>query len=587
MVSNEDTTSLIQRARDQFLSSGAVDDRLISGTIRNSWQRSRERRIHPDRVELPFVREPDLESPLVTAAAPVVHRLADDLATQAVSVVLTSADGLVLDRTAVDSRIRGALDAVQLASGYSYAEKFVGTNGIGTAAETGRPTYIRGGEHYLGTLGQLACVGAPIRDPMSSRVVGILDLTCWERQSDPVLVALAKTAGAQIEERLRAQATESESALLETYLQQCRRYPGGVLAIGDDIMLMNRFLRQSLDALDQHAILEHATDLQHSLTNTVGAVLPSGYFTKITVTERIRPRSGRTHIVAHVTLSNGTHTRGHVVPRPPGVPGLAGRSSSWRRSCQQVERCCVDRSWVVLDGESGSGRTKLAEMVARHIHPDRNVRVLRIGRHLDVEDLIAALEPEVAKEDFYIVLADIDELPSASVEAISTILQACTGRGWIAATICSATQAPEVETQILPMFMHTVPVPALRHRIEDLDELVPHLLRELTKGSDIRLSPGAHRQLTKLPWPGNVAQLRQILVKTLTRQRSGVVMPDKLPPECHSITRRALTSMEALERDAIVRSLHDHNGDKQAAATDLGISRATMYRKIRQFGIAP
>ncbi|MBF4997406.1 siderophore-interacting protein [Nocardia sp. BSTN01] len=586
MVSNEDTTSLLQRARDQFLSSGAVDDRLISGTIRNSWQRSVELRIHPDRVELPFVREPDLESPLVTAAAPVIHRLADDLATQAVSVVLTSADGLVLDRIAADARIRGALDAVQLASGYSYAEKFVGTNGIGTAAETGRPTYIRGGEHYLGTLGQLACVGAPIRDPMSSRVVGILDLTCWARKSDPVLVALAKTAGAQIEDRLRAQATESESALLETYLQQCRRYPGGVLALGDDIMLMNRFLRQSLDALDQHAILEHATDLQRSLTNTVSAVLPSGYITKVIVTERIRPRTGLPNIVAHVTLSDRSHSRGQVVSRSPGVPGLAGRSSSWRRSCQQVERCCVDRSWVVLDGEAGSGRAKLAEMVARHLRPDRTVRVLRTGRYLGAEDLIAALEAEVAKDDFDIVLADVDELPGGSVEAISTILQACTGRGWIAATICSTTKAPELEAQILPMFMHTVPVPALRHRIEDLDELVPHLLRELTKGGDIRLSPGAHRQLTKLPWPGNVAQLRHVLVDTLTRQRSGVVMPDKLPPECHSITRRILTSMEALERDAIVRSLHDHNGDKQAAAIDLGISRATMYRKIRQFGIA-
>lgn len=586
MVGNAKTGTRLLRARDEFLNSGSVDNGLISGTVRDSWQRSRELRIHPDRVDLPFMREPDLDSPLVTAASPIIHRLGDDLATQAVSVILTSADGLVLDRVAVDSGMMRALDSVQLACGYSYAEKFVGTNGIGTTVETGQPTFIRGSEHYLGTLGRLACAGAPIRDPLSARVVGVLDLTCWAQQSDPLLVALVKAAGAQIEDRLRAQATESEAALLDTYLRQCRRYPTGVLAVGGDVVLMNRYLRQSLDALDQHAILEHAADLQRLSSTTASAVLPSGLFAKVTVAERIRLRSGRIHIVAHVTLTDSSVSSMRLVSRSPTVPGLAGRSSSWRRSCQQVERCCSDRNWVVLDGEPGSGRAKLAEMVAHHIRPDKTVRVFRVGRRLSAEDILTALENEVVKDDFDIVLADIDELPDEVIEPLSLVLQSCAGRGWIAATMSSANQSPDVEAQILPLFVHTVPVPALRHRIEDLDDLVPHLLRELTRGADITLSGAAHRQLTKLAWPGNVAQLRQILADTLTRQRSGVIGPDKLPPECHALARRTLTPMEALERDAIVGSLRDNNGDKQAAAADLGISRATMYRKIRQFGIA-
>ncbi len=585
MMSNVDTSTRLLQARDDFLTSGSVDDALVSGTVRDSWQRSRELRVHPDRVDLPFVREPDLDSPLVIAAAPIVHQLGDDLAAQSVSIILTSADGLVLDRAAPDAAIRATLDEVQLACGYSYAEKFVGTNGIGTTAETGRATFIQGGEHYLGTLGRLACAGAPIRDPLSGRVAGILDLTCWARKSDPLLVALAKTAGAQIEDRLRAQATESEAALLETYLRQCRRYPTGVLAVGEDIVLMNPYLRQALDALDQHALLGHAADLQRSLSSTAGAVLPSGYFAKVTVAERLTSRSGRTHIVAHVALTDSAASSMRLVNHPPPVPGLAGSSSSWRRSCRQVERCCIDRNWVVLDGESGSGRAKLAEMVAHHIHPERTIRILRLDRCRDIEEALIALETEIAKDDFDIVLTNIDELPEDLIEPVSTVLQSCAGRGWIAATMTSADPSPAAEAQLLPLFMHTVPVPALRHHIEDLDDLVLSLLRELTRGADVRMSPAALRQLAKLSWPGNIAQLRRTLADTLTRQRSGVITPDKLPPECHSLIRRTLTPMEALERDAIVRSLHDHNGDKQAAAADLGISRATMYRKIRQFGI--
>ena len=96
----------------------------------------------------------------------------------------------------------------------------------------------------------------------------------------------------------------------------------------------------------------------------------------------------------------------------------------------------------------------------------------------------------------------------------------------------------------------------------------------------------AMRQLGKLPWPGNISQLRRVLTETVARQRSGVITADKLPPECRSVTRRKLTQMEALERDAIVRSLQDNGGNKQEAARALGMSRATIYRKINDYGIA-
>ena len=94
------------------------------------------------------------------------------------------------------------------------------------------------------------------------------------------------------------------------------------------------------------------------------------------------------------------------------------------------------------------------------------------------------------------------------------------------------------------------------------------------------------RQLTKLPWPGNVAQLRKVLVDTLAMQRSGIIGVDKLPAECRSLARRKLTQLEALERDAIVRSLQENGCSKADAAEALGMSRATIYRKIKEFGIA-
>lgn len=70
------------------------------------------------------------------------------------------------------------------------------------------------------------------------------------------------------------------------------------------------------------------------------------------------------------------------------------------------------------------------------------------------------------------------------------------------------------------------------------------------------------------------------------KQRTGVVDVDQLPPVCRTFGRHTLSQIEALERDAIVRALTENDYNKRAAAESLGLSRATIYRKIKQFSIA-
>ncbi|GAB3216606.1 sigma-54-dependent Fis family transcriptional regulator [Mycolicibacterium hippocampi] len=583
MVKDADTAVGTKRAREQFLAAGALSTDAVAPSVLNSWLRSRDLHIHPDRVDLPYLRDPDTDTPLTHAAAPVLRRIAEDLSEQAVSVVLTSADGLVLDRIAPDAKIERILDDVRLAKGYSYAEEFAGTNGIGTALETGQPTFIQGSEHYIGALGRLACAGSPIREPVTRRILGVIDLTCWARQADPLLFVLAKSAGSQIEDRIRAMNNATETALLDAYLKQSRRYPAGVLAIGGDVVLMNPYLRQALDAGDQTALLDHAAEMTRtSLTVTTVATLPSSASVKISTAERIAVGVRSDSMVFHVSL--------HVTERAPArggqpIPRLAGRSSSFRRSCQQVERCYRDREWVVIEGERGSGRTRIGQSVAQFVTPERPVRILRAESFCSADDFVAELEAETDCTDFAVIIANVDELADDVLEPLAAVMQARAGRGWIAATTGAERNSPLVDMLVLPFFTHTVTVPALRHRIEDLEELVPMMLKELTRG-EAKMDADAMRQLSKLPWPGNIAQLRSVLTETVAQQRSGTIGIDKLPAECHSVSRRKLTRLEAMERDAIVRSLSENYGNKADAAEALGMSRATIYRKIKDFGIA-
>ncbi|OBG33134.1 siderophore-interacting protein [Mycobacterium alsense] len=587
-------TTEVQRVRETFLTVGSLDavrpgggDNLQPGVL-DSWRRSQALRVHPDRVELPYVREPNTGSRLARAAAPVLQRVTDDLAAQAVSVVLTATDGVVVERSAAEVSILDALDGVSLVPGYSLAEGVAGTNGIGTTLETGRPAFIRGGEHYVAMFSGFACAGSPIRDPITRRTIGAVNLSCLADESDPLLLALASSAAHQIEDRMRLVAHEGETALLEAYLQQTRRCSSGVLAIGGDVVLMNPYMRRTLHGDDQTVLLEHASDLISStLSGTTLAVLPSGHIAKITAVQRSTMRGGRTNAVFHVDISAETSSHdaqvGNSAHTP--IPGLAGRNSAWLRCCRQVRQFCRDRDWVMLEGEKGSGRTRLAQAAGRDVKPGRNVRVMRADTFPTAARLVAELAAESDDDDFAIVIADVDDIDKDTLESITSILATRAGRGWVAVTKSSAPPSAPIK-QLLPLFAHTVTVPALRHRMDDLEELVPLLLREITRGADVRLAPDAMRQLGRLPWPGNVAQLRRVLTETVARQRSGIIGADKLPPECRSITRRTLTQLEALERDAIVRSLQDHDGNKQEAARALGMSRATIYRKINDYGIA-
>ena len=110
----------------------------------------------------------------------MLRHLHEQLDGQPISIILTDAAGMVLTRLTADHDLERALDGIKLAPGFSYAEERVGTNGIGTALESGGPAHVFGHEHYAESLESFGCAGVPIHDPVSGKTVGVLNLT-WSR----------------------------------------------------------------------------------------------------------------------------------------------------------------------------------------------------------------------------------------------------------------------------------------------------------------------------------------------------------------------------------------------------------------------
>ena len=234
----------LAEAREQFLAAEPVDANAVRKPILASWWRSRQWHVAADHIELDYLRDPDLESNLARTADPVLRHLHEQLDGQPISIILTDSAGLVLTRMTADHDLERHLDGVKLAPGFSYAEDRVGTNGIGTALESGGPAHVFGHEHYAEHLEGLACAGVPIHDPVSGKTVGVIDLTCWRKNADPLLISLVKSTADQITQALLAAGSSRDLQLLREYVRACRRTGGIVLALGNDVVMLNDHARQ-------------------------------------------------------------------------------------------------------------------------------------------------------------------------------------------------------------------------------------------------------------------------------------------------------------------------------------------------------
>lgn len=573
--------------RERFLTSETVDADSVRDTILASWWRSRRWNVEADKLQSQDRHDTDLDGPLTRSALPVLRTLVGHLEGQPISVILTDAQGTVLTRLSADSQLDRHLDSVMLAPGYSYAEKYVGTNGIGTALEGGRPMHVFGHEHYAENLEDLACAAVPIQHPISGKTVGAVDLTCWRKDAGQLLIALAKTTSDQIRQALLMDGGEREYQLLQAYLRACRRSTGIVLALNGDVVMMNDHAQLALDPMDQSVIVQHLSEaLATGTTATVSVQLPSGASARMRCRAVGTPGLGAGG-VARVRLDDVPR----AVPvrnRPPArlvLPGLVGNGALWVRAAQQVDSALVAGEWLVVEGEPGTGKVAVLRAVHHRRTPAEPFHVL------DADDAgdpgwAAAVRRELAATSGCVVIRHVDQLHGRRLSALVQSLSQAKAAG-TALRVCltmGVTQPAGELVRLLNHFPRTVRVPPLRHHVEDLQVLVPFLLSRLQVNAVV-CSPAAMQLLSRSSWPGNVAELVQVLREVVQQHRSGVIEPEDLPPRVRTVSRRVLTPIESLERDAIVSSLIDNNGNKVAAATALGMSRATIYRKIHEYGI--
>jgi sigma-54 dependent transcriptional regulator, acetoin dehydrogenase operon transcriptional activator AcoR len=579
--------------RVRFLTAEPVEPGRVRQPILASWRRSRESNVAADRIKMPYIPDPNLDTQLSRSAEPVLRQLNEQLAGQPISIVLTDQAGLVLSRLTGDPNLARHLDTVQLAPGFSYAEEFVGTNGIGTALEGGQPMHVFGHEHYAEDLEDLACAGVPIQHPISGKTVGAVDLTCWRSDAGPLLMTLAKTTAGQIRQALLADAAAQEIELLQEYLRVCRRAPGIVIALNNEVVMMNDYARTVLAPADQAALLQQATEALAGRRRSVLVDLPTGTRLRMYTRSLGAPLPAGGVIHAKVAQLSTPKRRDGGTAAKMLLPGLIGSGALWRRACDEAENAYRAGEWVALAGEPGVGKLAILRAVHQRRNPGERFTVLDAADATDPRWLASARRALVDKNgDEHagsVVIRHPDRLDGVHLRSLTAALQEpinVDGKRavWVAVTLDPGAQSRDL-ARLLRLFPSTVEVPPLRHHIEDVEQLAPFFLARLGYQGQLICSPEVLQMLMRSNWPGNIEQVFQTMRQVVRRRRTGMIRPQDLPPETRALSRRLLSPLESIERDAITQSLLDAHGNKAQAAKALGMSRATIYRKIHEFGI--
>jgi transcriptional regulator of acetoin/glycerol metabolism len=545
-----------------------------------SWRRSRLSGVDSASTDLPRDRDAVPPGRLVQAARPVLDRLAAEISGTQSWAFLADRECRLVDYVVGDPALTPLLEDRGAFPGARFGEDVVGTNGLGTAVEQQRPFIVAGSEHFRAYESEATTVGAPVRDPVTRRLVGLLNLNCHYERTSELMLPFVTELAAQIEARLLACCPAAEQSLLEEVGRMWKRRSQAVVVLSDEVFVANAAALGLLGDTD-HELLRDLARAAAALGRERTASLELDR--DLAVVARCRPLSATSrHPAAVVTLT----------PAAPVTVACAAASSSRERVRAQLEKARAARLPVLLRGERGTGKTTLAAGLR---DPAADGTDPAVPAPLIVVDCALSgagrrpwaqrLGPALADPAAIVVMQHLDALDPALVP-LTTGLVAAT-RALVAAT---ATERACADASLLPLverFPVIVDVPPLRERSADIPAVVAEIIGELRPRSPRpRCTPEALAALAGGDWPGNLRQLRQVVATALTRSMSCDITLDDLPPGYPGAARGPrLTGLERAERQALLSALRDAGWDREAAARDLGISRATIYRKLKRFGI--
>ncbi|NBB72882.1 MAG: response regulator [Bacteroidetes bacterium] len=370
------------------------------------------------------------------------------------------------------------------------------------------------------------------------------------------------------------------------------------------------------DAL--HAAIDAAPAEREPIPARINHSNDTHYHLEIEVLDDPREPARRIFVLYDVTEVHALRRR---LGDDDSFRGMVGTSAAMQQVFQQIEHVARVDTTALIQGETGTGKELAAQAIhdasARADGPFVTVNCAALNQELAGSQLFGhkkgAFTGAVSDEEGYFEAADggtlfLDEIGDVPLDVQRQLLRVLEER---TVTRLGETQSRPVDVRIVAathrdlraevdadrfredllyrIRIARVALPPLRERRDDIPLLARRFLQksQATTGKAVEaVSDAAMRRLIEYDWPGNVRELRNAIEYAMIQVRGDVLHADDLPPE---IQQAAPAQEDADwpddEAGRIRAALAHTDGNRKAAAELLGISRATLYRRLDEYDI--
>lgn len=636
----------IREVRERFICGEAVEPQgMVRSLIVERWQRCRELGINPCTQMAPMKLSYDelceilKQEDLGRAGTIVLEDFAHLVEGTGHVMVLADVHGRILYEVG-HRGVGKALEAINFQAGSLWAEAVVGPNGVGTPIALALPNFVFGPEHFCEGWQPWVCYGAPIRNLETGQTLGGVDITGPARSVEHAVFDLTVSIARSIERLLIVPGFKRRQTLLDAYLNAQRRWPKEGLIVVDEagrIVELNtlavEFFKENFQALLGYPLEQRLPELEQlrqqslrcgeQIEATVDLPAARGRLCSVHCSPMVA--ESKVIGVLFVLEAPPLHSR-----QRPSIPKsvtqlctfaeILGTNPQLQSMLHLARIAAASDKSVLIAGETGTGK----ELVAQAIHaasPRANGPFIAIN--------CAALPRELAESELFgygpgtftgarregfhgrFEMAQggtifLDEICSMSPEMQSKLLRVLETKMLvklgcqvqipldvrvIAASDHKVDLRPALFYRLATFHIH---LPPLRERLEDLPLLASSFLnRECERLGRVppRLCSAVVEKLQRYHWPGNVRELRNLCERWAHCVEKSEITMDDLPTTILTVSPagpissiQRFSSLEEVELALILQTLEETGGNILETARRLGVSRKTIYRRLKQAG---
>jgi len=532
------------------------------------------------------------------------------LANSSCLIMLADQQGQVLncwgDKRFIDRGKRHSFN-----EGANWSEPINGTNAIGTALATGQPVQVQRDEHYLKANRFMIGSAAPIYDT-NRELLAVLDVSSDAYLPQAHTLGMVKMMSQSVENRLIVSKYGNQDFLLtfNTNVDNIDSQWAGLIAFSENgtIISANRraemLLRHELALTSVEEIFGVALfDLKNHPEAEPLAVLALGKYQMVASVKR--PTQG------YSMAPDFRQQRQQPTPfKGATVEQISFGDPQAERAVRMGSKLIAKQMPMLISGQSGVGKTTLARAL-HHASPrqmtpfisvncaamDADALALELfGKEQQPGKLISASGGTLLLDELIALpmpiqgqlLQVIDEgicTPLGSTKSSKLDLQwLCTDHGQLAEAVEQGKFRQDLYFRLSGLKL-TLPALQQRKDIKPLINYLHQLHRSAEQAEDI--SEDALALLIRYPWPGNIRQLDNAIQTALALAELDIIEPWHLPDEVFSASFEQ-PSQNSAALDTNSQTLHFynlHHGNISRTAQALGVSRNTLYKRLKELGI--